>query len=78
MIERDACEQLVARYGARRARNLLGALRLLTLYGEDEVRRRDWISRESMETIRRDLHLAGVPWPSPGEEWEITQRGGWR
>ncbi len=74
MNERDACEQLVARYGVRRARNLLGALRMLTLYGEDEVRRRGWISRESLASIRRDLRLAGVPWPSPGEDRETTQR----
>ena len=73
MNERDACEQLVARYGPQRARNLLGALRMLTLYGEDEVRRRRWIARTGMEMIRRDLHLAGVPWPSPGEERESTQ-----
>ena len=61
MSERDACEQVVARYGAQRARNLLGALRMPALYGEGEVRRRHWIGRTGLEMIRRDLHLAGVP-----------------
>ncbi len=73
MNERDACELLVERYGAQRARNLLGALRLLTLYGEDEVRRRS-ISHTGLEMIRRDLHLAGVPWPSPEKEGETAER----
>ena len=73
MNERDAFEILVARYGAKRARNLLGALRMLTLYGEDEVRRRGWIGPVGLEMIRRDLHLAGVPWPSPGEERETAR-----
>ena len=68
MNERDVCEQLIARFGARRARNLIGALRLLTLYGEGEVLRRGWISREGLKVILRDLRLAGVPWPSPGDE----------
>ena len=67
MNEREVFEQLVDRYGPVRARHLLGALRVLALYGEDEVRRRGWIRRESLETIRRDLHLAGVPWPSPAD-----------
>jgi hypothetical protein len=66
MNERDVCEQLVERYGPLRARTLFGALRMLTLFGEDEVRRRGWLSASGLETIRRDLHLAGVPWPSPG------------
>jgi len=66
--ERDACELLIAHHGARRARYLLGALRMLARYGEDEVRRRGLISPGGLEMIRRALHLAGVPWPSPGED----------
>ena len=76
MNERDAWKLLVARYGAKRARHLLGALRLLTLYGEEEALLWGWISREGLKTIRRDLHLAGVPWPSPDEDPEATPRGG--
>jgi hypothetical protein len=68
MNERDSCEQLVARYGATRARNLLGALRMVALYGEDEVRRRRWIGRTGLEMARRDVHLAGVSWPAPVED----------
>ena len=74
MNERDAFEILVARYGAKRARNLLGALRMLMLYGEDEVRRRRWIGPKGLEMIRRDLHLAGVPWPAPAEDRETTEQ----
>ena len=59
MNERDACEQLIARYGARRARHLLGALRMLALYGEAEVQRRGLISPETLKATRRDLQLAG-------------------
>ena len=73
MNERETYEHLVDRYGPVRARHLLGALRLLTLYEEGEVRRRGWISREGLEAMRRDLHLADVPWPSPGVEQETTQ-----
>ena len=76
MNERDACEQLVARYGPARARHLLGALRMLALFGEEEVRRRRWIGRTGLEMIRRDLHLAGVPWPSPEKDGETTERRG--
>ena len=68
MNERDAYELLLARYGARRARYLLGALRVLALYGEDEVRRRGLISPGGLKFIRDALHLAGVPWPTPGED----------
>ncbi len=68
MDERDACELLVERYGAQRARNLLGAWRMLVLYGEGEMLRRRWVGRTGLAMIRRDLHLAGVPWPSPGDE----------
>ena len=73
MNERDTFEHLVDRYGPVRARHLVGALCMLTLYGEDEVRHRRWVSRDGLEAIRRDLHLAGVPWPSPGVEQETTQ-----
>ncbi len=55
MNERDSFERLVERYGPVRARHLLGALRVLTLYDEREL-------------LRRERHLAGVPWPSPGDE----------
>ncbi len=75
MNERETFEHLVGRYGPRRARNLLGALRLLTLYGEGEVRRRGWIGDRGLEAIRRDLHLAGVPWPSPGGERGVMRQG---
>ena len=75
MNERDAWKLLVARYGAKRARHLLGALRVLTLYGEEEALLWGWISREGLKTIRRDLHLAGVPWPSPGGEREAMPEG---
>ncbi len=74
MNERDAFEQLEARYGAQRARHLLGALRLLTLYGEGEVRR-GWIGDRGLEMVRRDLHLADVPWPSPGGERGAMPQG---
>ena len=68
MSERDVCELLVARYGATRARNLLGALRMLARYGEGELRRRRWVGYKGLAMIRRDLHLAGVAWPAPGDE----------
>ena len=55
MNERETFEHLVARYGATRARHLLGALRLLTLYEEGEVRRRGWIVDE--------LAADGIPVP---------------
>ena len=73
MNERDTCEVLVARYGPRRARSLLGALCMLALYGERELLRRGWISDRGLETMRRDLHLAGVPWPSPEEDGETAR-----
>jgi hypothetical protein len=73
--ERETFEQLVDRYGPVRARHLLGALRVLALYGEKEVRRRNWISVQGMKALRRDLRLAGVPWPSPGEDREATRAG---
>ena len=69
MSERDACELLVERYGAQRARTLLGAWRMLALYGEAELLRRRWIGRTGLQMVLRDLRLAGVPWPAPGEEW---------
>ena len=74
MNERHIFEALVERYGPLRARTLFGALRMLTLFGEDEARRRGWISAQGLETVRRDLHLAGVPWPSPGDEREPDSR----
>ena len=76
MDQRDACELLVERYGAQRARNLLGAWRMLVLYGEGELLRRRWIGRTGLEMTRRDLHLAGVPWPAPSEGPETTPGGG--
>ena len=75
MDECDAYELLLARYGARRARSLLGAPRVLALYGEDEARRRGLISPGGLEIIRGALYLAGVPWPSPGEDQEATRAG---
>ena len=75
MNERDAFEHLVERYGPTRARHLLGALRVLALYGEHELLRRRWITRTGLEFIRRDLRLAGVPWPSPGEDREAARAG---
>ena len=74
MNERETFEILVARYGATRARHLLGALRVLALYGERESLRRGWISPAGLETVRRDLHLADVSWPSPGAAQEAVQR----
>ena len=65
MDEREAFEQLVDRYGLLRVRHLLGALRVLALYDERELLRRRWMSRTALALRRRDLHLAGVPWPSP-------------
>ena len=65
----------VDRYGPVRARHLLGVVRMLTLYSEDEVRRRGWISPEGLKAIRRDLQLAGVPWPSPGGEVGAMPQG---
>ena len=70
MNERDAYEQVMSTFGAQRGRHLVGVLRLLALYGEAEVRRRGWISREGLAMVRRDLRLAGVPWPAPGEDRE--------
>ncbi len=64
------------RSGPTRALRLLGALRALALYGARELRHRGWLSERGLEAIRRDLHLAGVPWPSQDEEWETTRRGG--
>ncbi len=75
MDEREAFEHLVDRYRPVRARHLLGALRVLALYGEDEVRRRGLIGPETLKAIRRDLHLAGVPWSSPGADQQATQAG---
>ena len=68
MTEREAFEHLVDRYGPVRARHLVGALRVLSLYGEQELLRRRWITREGLESVRRDLHLAGVPWPASGDD----------
>jgi hypothetical protein len=75
MNERDVCELLVERYGAQRARHLIGALRLLALFGEAEVRRRGWVSASGMAALRRDLDLAGIPWPSPGDEVGAMPQG---
>ncbi len=75
MNERDVFELLVGRYGPVRARHLLGAWRVLALYGEHDLLRRRWMTRTSLELIRRDLHLAGVPWPSPGGEGEAAGAG---
>ena len=55
-ILRDTKEAMRARDKSR-----LGALRMLALYGEDEVRRRGVISPGGLAMIRRALHLAGVP-----------------
>ena len=68
MNERDAFEQVMARFAAKHGRHLVGTLRLVTLYGEGAVLRRGWISPDGLRRIRRDLRLAGVPWPSPGDE----------
>ena len=68
MNERDAYEQVMATYAAKRGRHLVGVLRLVTLYGGEEVRRRGWISREGLAMVRRDLRLADVPWPPPQDE----------
>jgi hypothetical protein len=65
----------VERYGAQRARTLVGPLRMVALFGEDEVRRRGWLSASGLGTVRRALRLAGVPRPAPGDEREATPRG---
>ena len=75
MNERDACDLLIAHHGARRARYILGALRMLALYGEDEVRRRGLISPGGLELIRRAVDHAGVPWPSPSDEGKAARAG---
>ena len=64
MSERDSFERLVERYGPVRARHLLGTLRVLALYDERELLRRRWMTRTALALLRRDLHLAGVPWSS--------------
>jgi len=63
MTEREAYEQLFAHYGPRRARLLVGVLRLLLLYGEDEVRRRGYLSKPALEQSLRAVRLAGIAWP---------------
>ena len=75
MAERVLCELLVAHYRPHQARHLLGTVRMLILYGEEAVVRRGWISREGLKTIRRDLHLAGVPWPLTGDDREAARAG---
>ena len=72
MDERDACQLLRAHDRARRTRYFLGALRLLARSGESKVRRWGLSSPGGLEIIQRDLHLAGVPWPSSGEQGEAA------
>ena len=61
--EQDAYELLFARYTATRARHLVGVLRLLTLYGAEELIRRGWITPQGLDPSLRDLRLAGITWP---------------
>jgi len=75
MHEREAFEHLVDRYGPVRARHLLGGLRVLTPYDERDLLRRRWMTRTALDPLRRDLRLAGVPWPLPGEDREAAHAG---
>ncbi len=56
MTEREAYEQLLKRYGAARARQLLGTMRLLTLYGRDTV-----LERQFLATSTLYADLAALP-----------------
>jgi hypothetical protein len=62
MTERDAYEQLFARYGPRRARLLVRVVRLL-LHGADDLRRRGYLSTPALEQSLRAVRLAGIDWP---------------
>ena len=58
--EREAYRQLLERYGSARARQLLGTVRLLALYGRQELLGGALLSRATFYRDLDDLRSAGL------------------
>ncbi len=63
MTEREAYEQLLERYGAARARQLLGTVRLLSLYGRDTVLGRQFLASSTLYADLAALREVGIAEP---------------